>query len=147
MRDTGGGLQCTFDGDNYYTKDVLIVADEDKDADKLKVLTATLNSRLMRFYYETSFPTLHVQRDELASLPVRTIDFSDPEDVARHDRMVELVKRMMTLQQRLAAAKINQEKSIIQHQITATDQQIDRLVYELYVLTNEEIQIVEEAVQ
>jgi len=34
-----------------------------------------------------------------------------------------------------------------QAQIDATDRQIDQLVYELYGLTEEEIQIVEEATQ
>ena len=34
---------------------------------------------------------------------------------------------------------------MIQRQIGATDRQIDRLVYELYDLTDEEIAIVEEA--
>ena len=37
------------------------------------------------------------------------------------------------------------EKSLIHRQIDATDKQIDRLVYELYGLTDEEIRIVEEA--
>ena len=34
---------------------------------------------------------------------------------------------------------------LIERQITATDKQIDQLVYELYGLTDEEIGIVEEA--
>ena len=34
-------------------------------------------------------------------------------------------------------------KTILQRQIDATDHQIDRLVYELYGLTEEEIRIVE----
>jgi len=33
----------------------------------------------------------------------------------------------------------------LERQIAATDKQIDRLVYDLYGLTDEEIQIVEEA--
>ena len=37
------------------------------------------------------------------------------------------------------------EKSLIQRQTDATDKQIDKLVYELYDLTEEEIKIVEEA--
>jgi len=35
------------------------------------------------------------------------------------------------------------DKTRIQRQIDATDKQIDNLVYELYVLTEEEIKIVE----
>jgi hypothetical protein len=59
--------------------------------------------------------------------------------------MVALVERMLDLNKRLMAAKTSQEKTIIQRQIEATDRQIDRLVYELYGLTEEEIRIVEEA--
>lgn len=36
---------------------------------------------------------------------------------------------------------------LVEHQIGATDQQIDQLVYELYQLTDEEIKIAEEATQ
>ncbi len=41
-------------------------------------------------------------------------------------------------------AKIERERTMIGHQISATDRQIDRLVYKLYGLSDEEIQIVEE---
>ncbi len=43
------------------------------------------------------------------------------------------------------AAKTPDEKTALQRQITATDNQIDQLVYELYNLTKEEIKIVEGA--
>jgi len=75
------------------------------------------------------------------SLP---IDFSNPADKTRHDQMVALVERMLALHQQLAAAKTGHDKTVIQRQITATDGQIDRLVYELYGLTEEEIKIVED---
>jgi ribosomal protein L23 len=35
-------------------------------------------------------------------------------------------------------------KAVLQNAVTATDQQIDQLVYELYGLTPEEIKIVED---
>lgn len=79
------------------------------------------------------------------ALPVVAIDFSDLEDTARHDRMVGLVERMLELHERLAGARIERERTVIGHQISATDCQIDHLVYELYGLTDEEIRIVEEA--
>jgi hypothetical protein len=37
------------------------------------------------------------------------------------------------------------EKAVLQNAVTATDQQIDQLVYELYNLTQEEIALVEGA--
>jgi hypothetical protein len=45
----------------------------------------------------------------------------------------------------LASAKAPHDKTVLQAQIDATDRQIDRLVYDLYGLTEEEIRIVEEA--
>jgi hypothetical protein len=79
----------------------------------------------------------------LKELPIRTIDFDDPADVARHDRMVALVECMLDLHKKLAAATIPADKTLYQRQIEATDRQIDALVYKLYGLTEEEIAIVE----
>ncbi len=66
-------------------------------------------------------------------------------DSARHERMVGLVERMLDLHERLSEARVGREKTVIGQQIAATDRQIDRLVYDLYGLTEEEIQIVEDS--
>jgi hypothetical protein len=62
-----------------------------------------------------------------------------------HDELVSLVEGMLGLHERLAAARTGDEKVRLQRQIEATDAQIDRLVYDLYGLTEEEIGIVEGA--
>ncbi len=67
----------------------------------------------------------------------------DPAEVAKHDRLVDLVERMLELNRRLQAAKTAHDKTVIQRQIAATDTQIDHLVYDLYGLTQGEIKIVE----
>lgn len=41
------------------------------------------------------------------------------------------------------AATADSEKAVLQNAVTATDQQIDALVYELYGLTADEIKLVE----
>ena len=106
----------------------------------LRFVAGLLNSHLMFFYYRTTFPTLHVQNEELASLPLPKINASDK---ARHDQMVALVEQMLALHQRLAAAKTPPEQTALARQITATDTEIDRLVYALYGLTDDEIKLVE----
>jgi len=58
--------------------------------------------------------------------------------------MVKLVDRMLDLHKKLAAANVPGDKSAMRRQIDATDREIDKLVYELYGLTEEEIRIVEE---
>ena len=77
--------------------------------------------------------------------PIRTIDSSDPADVARHDRMVELVQTMLDLHRQLSSAGPDHDRTLLARRIEATDRQIDRLVYELYGLTEEEIELVEAA--
>ena len=57
--------------------------------------------------------------------------------------MVQLVEQMLTLHKQLAEARTSHDTTSIQRQIDATDRQIDRLVYELYWLTEEEIAVVE----
>ena len=52
---------------------------------------------------------------------------------------------MLALHRKLAAATIPADKQLYQRQIEATDQQINALVYELYELTAEEVEIVEGA--
>ena len=42
--------------------------------------------------------------------------------------------------------KTPQEKTALERQIAATDTQIDRLVYDLYALTEDEIRIVERTI-
>ncbi len=59
--------------------------------------------------------------------------------------MVKLVEQMLELHQRLSAVRTPPEKTSLERQITATDRQIDRFVYDLYGLTEEEIKIVEAA--
>jgi hypothetical protein len=61
----------------------------------------------------------------------------------RHGRMVALVEQMLDLNKRLAAAKAPHEKEVLAGMIDATDREINRLVYELYGLTEDEVRIVE----
>jgi len=49
----------------------------------------------------------------------------------------------MCLGEQLAAAKPVREKTALQRQTTATDRQIDRLVYEIYSFTEKEIKAME----
>ena len=57
--------------------------------------------------------------------------------------MVALVEDMLALHQRLAATRTDHEQNNLKRQIDAADRRINRLVYDLYNLTDEEIRIVE----
>jgi len=84
----------------------------------------------------------------MANVPVRPIDPQNANDRRCRDRLVSLVQRMLTLNQQLAKAKSPPTRAPIERQMDATDREIDRLVFDLYGLTEEEMQIVNgEAVQ
>jgi len=135
----------TLDESGYYGNDnnQLIVSGD-------RYLLGILNSRLTRFLLSNicdkvqggfyRLKIVYVQQ-----LPIRTIDFAKPDEKKMHDWMVTLVEQMLALHKRLPEAKTGHEQTLIQRQIDATDQQIDKLVYELYGLTPEEIKIVENA--
>jgi hypothetical protein len=118
-------------------------------ASTIKYVLGLLNSRLLDFFLKRVSTPLRggffrYFTQFVEQLPIRPIDFSNRSDRSRHDKMVELVDRMLALHKQLAAAKAPPERANLQAQIDATDRRIDRLVYELYGLTDAEIALVEE---
>ncbi|MCH8316320.1 MAG: N-6 DNA methylase [Planctomycetes bacterium] len=149
FRRVGDRLIATYDDEQYYALNTLVVITPKIQFDgSLRYLLGLINSELLNFYYvkflkSTKKVFSEVQARQLAQLPIRTIDFSRKSDKTAHDRMVKLVDRMLDLHKRLAAAKSPHDKERIPRDIEATDRQIDKLVYDLYGLTDEEIAIVE----
>ncbi len=117
--------------------------------ESLSYILGIINSLLISKLYlaqvsqasKDDFPQVTIK--DILSLPFRTIDFNDPEDQARHDRLVAMVDNMLAWHRQLAAARTPQEKAVLERQIAATDRMINQLVYELYGLTEEEIKLVE----
>jgi hypothetical protein len=60
-----------------------------------------------------------------------------------NDRMVTLVTQMLDLNKKMQDARLDQEKTLLSRQIETADAAIDKLVYELYGLTEEEIKLIE----
>ena len=79
-------------------------------------------------------------------MPVRVIDFHSSAQAKTHHTVVESVERILLLHKQFAEANTSHAQTIIKNQIDSIDRQIDLLVYDLYGLTNEQIKIVEEAI-
>jgi hypothetical protein len=140
-----GKPEFAFDNASFYINNKCFIISLDD-----KYLLGILNSKLDYFLFKQMLPKLQGGFFMPASVilkefPIRNINFSDPADKARHDKMVALVERMLALHKKRAEVRIDHEKNLIEGQIEATDKQIDALVYELYGLTEEEIRIVEGA--
>ncbi len=110
-----------------------------------EVLCSILNSQLInwyayRFLFANAIRTMHFDEVTTRRLPLpMTIDDGISENLTSY------VKHHIKLKQRIETAKTSHEQTALQRQIAATDRQIDRLVYQLYGLTDKEIAIVEEA--
>ncbi|NLN38557.1 MAG: hypothetical protein GX155_03080, partial [Smithella sp.] len=124
---------------------------ENKQPENLHYLLGLLNSQLLTFRYKSigklkSGGVLEYFWNGVSKLPIRRIDFNKTDEKKMHDNMVQLVEQMLSLNKQLTEAKIDHDQTLIQRQIDATDNQIDKLVYELYDLTPEEIAIVEKSI-
>jgi hypothetical protein len=116
----------------------------------LKYVLGILNSQLGEFYHKGNAKLkregyYEYFGDALDFFPIRRINFDDPADVARHDRMVAMVEEMLRLQKEHAEAEVLKEdrRHDLARRIERLDAEIDVLVYELYGLTEEEIEVVE----
>jgi type I restriction-modification system DNA methylase subunit len=109
-------------------------------------LLGVLNSKLLSAYLRSiSTPFQHgyiaLNRQYIEQLPIHPINFSNPADIGRHDKIVSLVQRMLDLYKR--DPRTPQEQEMVKREIDSTDSQIDNLVYDLYGLTQEEEKIIE----
>ena len=118
-----------------------------------KYLLGVLNSRLFWFAISNISIPFGVRAGEyryrliyqyMEKVPIRPINFSDPADKARHDKMVELVDRMLELNKQKHSGKLAPSQvDRVDREIAATDAEIDNLVYELYGITDEERKVIE----
>jgi len=116
----------------------------------LRYLLALLNSRLLAWFFpHVSAPFrgnwMSANRQFLSQLPIRKIDFSDPADRSRHDRLLDLVDQMLALHRQATGMKTAHPAASLSRQIAATGVQIDDLVYGLYGLSEDEVRIVDGA--
>jgi len=79
----------------------------------------------------------------ISQIPIRPIDPTNPVDVARRDRIVALVGNLLAMSRRLAGSLSHEERPHLKAACAEAEAEIDRIVYALYGLTEEEIAIVE----
>lgn len=115
-------------------------------------LLGLLNSRLAAFvigsFVEEAGRQGEITFEEIVGrFPVALPDPDDPDDAARHDRLIALVTEMRNLHRQLDHARSDRERLTISREIESTDKQIDSLVFGIYDLSVEEIVIAEANLQ
>jgi len=145
-RQTSDHLVAAYDNEQYFSLDSThVIIPHGINA---KYFLALFNSRLLNYYYQKIVPEVgrtfaQVKTVNLKQLPIHIIDFSNPTEKAQHDKLVALVDNMLGLQKKNHEARMEIDKGLYERQIKLVDKQIDRLVYELYELTVEDVKVVE----
>ncbi|MBI3914771.1 MAG: N-6 DNA methylase [Chloroflexi bacterium] len=140
---------CVLKGNLVGVKDKIRISDEDIALSlnyDLQYILGIINSRMITFYFETNLGGgLHASPANLRRLPIRRINFSDAAEKKQHDAIVARVNEMLELQKEYAEAERNKEdrRHALKSRIEQVDTAIDRAVYRLYDLSEEEIEIVE----
>lgn len=105
-------------------------------------LLCVLNSKLMTFFYAKNYASfrggyLRFFEQYLRELPIALADSG------LSKKLAPLAGKMMELHRQVACASGAHQQTLVERQIAATDAEIDRLVYGLYGLTDEEISLIE----
>lgn len=135
--------EFTYDeSDKYTNQKCFIIPIPDK------YLLGVLNSKLTYFLFNMMLPKLRGDFYEpsyviFKNFPIKSPHESNPADVARRDRIVALVVSLLAMNQTLAGSVSPAERSRLEAACAEADAEIDRIVYALYGLTEEEIAIVE----
>jgi hypothetical protein len=148
VRQTGDSIVATIDREQYLCMNNMHVLVPRDPASSVEYCLGVLNSKLLNWYYQTLNPEMgealaEVKRTNVAALPIYQCDLSHPADKKRHNKMIELVHSMMTLNTLLAESRTPHERTSFEGAIKSTDRMIDDLVYELFGLSQDEIAAVE----
>ena len=141
VRQTGDSIIATIIGVNIICRNNLhiIISNEINH----KFILGILNSKLTNFYYyqinpEKGEALAEVKKQHVDQLPIPTTVSSQKET-----ETIQLVDQLLQLNKELQSEILPNKKNQIQARIRYCEDKIDKMVYELYGLTEAEIRIVE----
>jgi len=136
-------LQATYDNrHNYCVNTAYFMPIDDK------FLMGLINSSLVHFLYfrlnnSIRGNYLRFFRQYIESTPVKIINSNVLSETSLHSAIITNVDLMLQLNKDLEEATLPDQKEQLKARIGHTDDKINRMVYQLYGLTEEEIAIVE----
>ena len=141
MRQTGDTIICAFDSQGLLALNNVHIGNQIRKEIDLKFIVAILNSKVIDWYYrqislESGRTMAQTDIETVSDLPIKVTD-KDFKNI-----IVELVDNIL----KITTKRDFLGNSAYQKEYQYLEEQIDKLVYELYDLTEEEIAMVEESV-
>lgn len=157
IRRTGDRVIAAYDDNGFFVSNNMFVLLKREESPyplyELKFILALLNSKLITAYFRLIQPRVarlfaELKIEHLEQFPIRCIDFDNPTEKKMHDDLVALVDKMLELNKRLAPIRgiYGNERDELLREIDRIDEEINKLVYKLYGLTEEDSEIVESQV-
>lgn len=139
LRQTGDSITAAVDTNGYYHLNNIHSFALNNEKLDILFLLAILNSRLIDVYYkiislEANRVMAQTDIETIESLPIKEISKSEQKP------FIEIVDKIISI----TKDKDYLENQAKQDKVKKYEEQIDKMVYELYELTEEEIKIVEE---
>lgn len=110
-------------------------------------LLALLHSKLInwyvyRFIFAKAIRTMHFDAPVSDKLPIKVINFNNFTEKSNHDKIVDLVKKVIEAKKSLASAQTDENKNFFERYCDSLNKQIDNLVYDLYELSDDEKKVI-----
>jgi hypothetical protein len=138
-------LECAYDDGEFLAGKSTTIILPGKQLD-LKYALGILNSRLITYWYKTSFKALslaggylRINSNEIGSIPIAVTAR------AEHDALVKLVERILAAKRAEQPSRGATACQAAAAEVSAWEREIDERVYRLYGLTAAEIKVVESA--
>ena len=133
FRRVSSTLIATYDTEQYYALNTIVVVTLKKDNIDLKYILALLNSKLYNYIYSKKFKSTkkvfsEIQARSIGELPVKRNNLLEADISRIVDKILE------------------KKKNDIQADISDLEKQIDKIVYSIYELDSDGIAKVEEEV-
>lgn len=143
VRQTGDSIIATIIGKNIIARDNLHILIS--NSLNHKFILGVLNSKLTDFYYYQINPErgevlAQVKKNHVEQLPLPKIN---EKNRPSHNQIISYVEQLLQLHQDLKTEKLVSKKVYFESRIKYCESKINELVYQLYELTNQEINIVE----
>jgi hypothetical protein len=143
-------IEAALVDENYYTAKSTTVIYPKDDSTSLKYALGLLNSSLVNFFFvemnkhnAMSGGFITVSKKQIDELIYYKIDSSNKAERRLRDEIAKLADQALELKKKEQTTKDPQSKIVIRRRFEAIDKEIDRRVYELYGLGEDDIAAVE----
>ncbi|WP_461655954.1 TaqI-like C-terminal specificity domain-containing protein [Methylorubrum aminovorans] len=145
VRQTGDSLVAALDEEQFLCMNnmhVLVPIDNETSA---LLALGIINSSMMNWYYQTLNPEVgeafaEVKKENVARLPVILADYDDRKLIKKIE---DIATRLIYLKSKLLSERDGHTRKVLERNSEAATSELNRCVYSLYGLSDDDIAIIE----